>query len=270
MGIVGLYSTILKRVSVCVTRFAWRKGCLHMGRSRDELMEVLEKTLDYRFNNRGLLVEALTHRSFVNEAREADSRDNQRLEFFGDAVLGLLVSRRLLERFPSTGEGDLSRLRASLVDEAALAGVAEGIQLGKYLLLGRGEEKTGGRRKKSILSDALEALVAAVYLDGGIDAAERLVAGLFGPLLEATGIDAIGRDYKTRFQELCHTLHGKGPRYVLEEVSGPDHERLFVITARLGEMLLGKGVGKSKKIAEQAAAREALGRLEEKEKSETL
>jgi dsRNA-specific ribonuclease len=101
-------------------------------------------------------------------------------------------------------------------------------------------------------------------------ASERLVAGLFGPLLEATGIDAIGRDYKTRFQELCHTLQGKGPRYVLEEVSGPDHERLFVVTARLGEMLLGKGVGKSKKIAEQAAAREALGRLEEKEKSETL
>jgi len=237
--------------------------------SREELMEGLEAALDYRFKNRDFLVEALTHRSFVNEARELDSRDNQRLEFFGDAVLGLLVSRRLLERYPSTEEGDLSRLRASLVDESALAGIAEGIQLGKFILLGRGEEKTGGRRKKSILSDALEALIAAVYLDGGIEAAEHLVDRLFGLLLDTLEIDAIGRDYKTRFQELCHALHGKGPQYVLEEVSGPDHEPLFAVTARLGEELLGKGVGKSKKVAEQAAARAALGRLEETEKSET-
>jgi len=240
-----------------------------MRMSREELMEGLEAALDYRFKNRDFLVEALTHRSFVNEARELDSRDNQRLEFFGDAVLGLLVSRRLLERYPSTEEGDLSRLRASLVDESALAGIAEGIQLGKFILLGRGEEKTGGRRKKSILSDALEALIAAVYLDGGIEAAEHLVDRLFGLLLDTLEIDAIGRDYKTRFQELCHALHGKGPQYVLEEVSGPDHEPLFAVTARLGEELLGKGVGKSKKVAEQAAARAALGRLEETEKSET-
>lgn len=238
-----------------------------MRMSRDELMEGLEKALDYRFANREILLEALTHRSYVNELRKADTRDNQRLEFFGDAVLGLLVSRRLLERFPSTGEGDLSRLRASLVDEAALAGIAEGIRLGHYLLLGRGEEKTGGRSKKSILSDALEALVAAVYLDGGIAAAEHLVDALFAPLLESTEVDAVGRDYKTRLQELCHTLHGKGPHYVLEDTSGPDHDREFVITTRIGETVLGRGVGKSKKMAEQAAAREALRRLEETEKS---
>ncbi|MRR53502.1 MAG: ribonuclease III [Deltaproteobacteria bacterium] len=240
-----------------------------MQMSREELLKGLEEALDYRFTKREVLLEALTHRSFVNELRETDSRDNQRLEFFGDAVLGLLVSRRLLERFPSTGEGDLSRLRAALVDEAALAQIAEKIQLGKYLLLGRGEEKTGGRKKKSVLSDALEALVAAVYLDGGIPAAERLVDLLFGPLLETSGIDAVDRDYKTRFQELCHARHGKSPHYVLEEVSGPDHDRLFVITAHIGETFLGKGVGKSKKIAEQAAAKEALGRFEEMEKSET-
>jgi len=240
-----------------------------MQMSREELLSGLEEALDYRFAKREYLLEALTHRSFVNELRETDSRDNQRLEFFGDAVLGLLVSRRLLERFPSTGEGDLSRLRASLVDEAALAHIAETIQLGKYLLLGRGEEKTGGRKKKSILSDAFEALVAAVYLDGGIPAAERLVDLLFEPLLETTGIDAVDRDYKTKFQELCHACHGKSPSYVLEEVSGPDHDRLFVISARIGDTFLGKGVGKSKKIAEQAAAKEALGRFEEMEKSET-
>jgi ribonuclease III len=240
-----------------------------MRKGREELLECLEEALEYRFTKREYLLEALTHRSFVNEIRVSDSRDNQRLEFFGDAVLGLLVSRRLLERFPATGEGELSRLRASLVDEAALAGIAESLQLGKYLLLGRGEEKTGGRRKKSILSDALEALVAAVYLDGGIVAAEHLVDLLFGPLLEVAEIDAVGRDYKTRFQELCHALHGKGPHYVLEDVSGPDHDRVFVITARIGETFLGKGIGKSKKIAEQAAAREALDRLEETEKSAT-
>ena len=270
MGLDGLYSNILKRASVYETRSAGRKGCCRMRMSREELMEGLEAVLDYRFKNREFLVEALTHRSFVNEARDSDFRDNQRLEFFGDAVLGLLVSRRLLERFPATEEGDLSRIRASLVDEPALAGVAEGIQLGKYLLLGRGEDKTGGRRKKSILSDALEALVAAVYLDGGIEAADHLVDGLFGPLLERTEINAVGSDYKTRFQELCHARHGKGPQYVVEEVSGPDHDRLFAVTARIGEKLLGTGVGKSKKMAEQAAAREALGRLEETEKSETL
>ncbi len=239
-----------------------------MKMNREELMEGLEAALDYRFKNREFLAEALTHRSFANESRGSGFRDNQRLEFFGDAVLGLLVSRRLLERFPLTEEGDLSRLRASLVDESALAGIAEGLQLGTFLLLGRGEEKTGGRRKQSILSDALEALVAAVYLDGGIDSAERLVDRLFGQLLETTDIDAIGRDYKTRFQELCHVLHGKGPQYVLEEVSGPDHDPLFAVTARIGEKLLGKGVGKSKKLAEQAAAREALGRLEETVQSE--
>lgn len=241
-----------------------------MGKGREELMEHLEAVLDYRFANREFLIEALTHRSFVNESRASGLRDNQRLEFFGDAVLGLLVSRRLLERFPATGEGDLSRLRASLVDEPALARIAEGLQLGKYLRLGRGEEKTGGRSKQSILSDALEALVAAVYLDGGIEAAEHLVDGLFRSLLEAIELDAIGRDFKTKFQELCHALHGKGPQYVLEDVSGPDHDRLFVVTARIGEQLLGKGAGKSKKIAEQAAAREALRQLEETEKSETL
>jgi len=240
-----------------------------MRKDREKLLENLESILGYQFSNRDLLVEALTHRSFVNESRGAVIRDNQRLEFFGDAVLGLLVSRRLLDRFPALGEGDLSRLRASLVDEPALAGIAETVLLGSFLLLGRGEEKSGGRKKKSILSDAFEALVAAVYLDGGIAVAENLVDRLFGPLLESAGIDAVDRDYKTRFQEQCHALRGKAPQYVLEQVSGPDHDRLFEVTARIGDECLGKGVGKSKKEAEQAAAREALRVLGESTKSET-
>jgi ribonuclease-3 len=219
--------------------------CFRMRMSREELLEGIEKALDYRFSNREHLVEALTHRS-LSMVSGSECRDNQRLEFFGDAVLGLLVSRRLLTRFPSMGEGDLSRIRASLVDESALAGIADGIELGKFLFLGRGEEKTGGRKKKSILSDGLEALLAAVYLDGGIEAAEQLVDRFFGPLLESIEIDAIGRDNKTRFQELCHALYGKAPQYVLK-ISGPDHDRLFAITARIGETCLGRGAGKSKR-----------------------
>mgnify|MGYP003807621429 FL=1 len=219
--------------------------------------------MGYRFRNRDCLAEALTHRSFVNESREAALRDNQRLEFFGDAVLGLLVSRRLFERFPDMGEGELSRIRASLVDEPALAAVAEKICLGKYLLLGRGEEKTGGRRKRSILADALEALVAAVYLDGGLAAAEQVVDDLFGASLDRVGVEFIGRDFKTRLQEVCHAFYGKAPRYVLEEVSGPDHERVFKVSVRINGECLGMGVGKSKKMAEQAAARRALEQLGE-------
>lgn len=268
IGRDGLYSNILQRAPVGETRSTGRKGCFRMRMSREELLEGIEKALDYRFSNREHLVEALTHRSFVNESRGSVCRDNQRLEFFGDAVLGLLVSRRLLSRFPSMGEGDLSRFRASLVDESALAGIAEGIDLGKFLFLGRGEEKTGGRKKKSILSDGLEALMAAVYLDGGIEAAEQLVDRFFGPLLESIEIDAIGRDNKTRFQELCHALYGKAPQYVLEDISGPDHDRSFLVTACIGETCLGRGVGKSKKEAEQAAAREALRGIEERERSE--
>lgn len=232
-----------------------------------EKIQELESVLGYRFLNRDFLVEAVTHRSFVNESKGAVTRDNQRLEFFGDAVLGLLVSKRLLERFPTMGEGDLSRLRASLVDEPALAVVADKMRLGTFLLLGRGEEKTGGRKKRSILADALEALVAAVYLDGGLVAAEQLVDGLFGPLLDRAGIETIGRDFKTRLQEVCHAVYGKAPRYVQESVSGPDHERRFEVSVRIGDECLGTGAGKSKKAAEQSAARQALEQLGESEES---
>lgn len=237
-----------------------------MATNREKFQE-LESVLGYRFGNRDFLLEAVTHRSFVNESKGAELRDNQRLEFFGDAVLGLLVSRRLLERFPAMGEGDLSRLRASLVDEPALAAVADKIRLGTFLLLGRGEEKTGGRKKRSILADALEALVAAVYLDGGLAAAEQLVDALFGSSLDRIGIEVIDRDFKTRLQEVCHAVYGKAPYYVLEEVSGPDHERLFEMSVRINDECLGKGFGKSKKGAEQAAARKALEQLGEAEES---
>lgn len=230
---------------------------------RDNDLARLETAIGYRFRNRELLDEALTHRSFLNEAKGAPVRDNQRLEFFGDAVLGFLVSRRLMDLLPASCEGSLSRMRASLVDEDTLSGLAETIDLGGFLVLGKGEEKTGGRGKKSVLADAFEALVAAVYLDGGLDEAGCLVERFFGPLLSKAAQGDEGRDYKTRLQVLAQAAHGVAPHYVVERVAGPDHERLYTVTARVGEEAFGRGTGRSKKEAEQAAAREALDRLEQ-------
>lgn len=227
--------------------------------------DTLETSLDYSFGNKALLFEALTHRSYVNESRERGLKDNQRLEFFGDSVLGLLVSRRLMELLPGSGEGNLSRIRASMVDEDTLAGLAGEIRLGEYLRLGRGEDKTGGRSKKSILADAFEALTAAVYLDGGFDAAASFVDSFFGPLFERCLGDAVGRDYKTRLQELSQSLFGITPAYVHEEAAGPDHDRVFTATVRVGEESFGTGTGKSKKEAEQEAAREGILCLEQRQ-----
>ncbi len=241
-----------------------------MMKNREAMLEDLEAALGYSFRKRELLVEALTHRSLVNEARSPGMRDNQRLEFFGDAVLGFVVSCRLLELLPAGSEGRLSRIRASLVDAETLAGLAGRIDLGRYLLLGRGEEKSGGRGKKSVLADALESLVAAVYLDGGIAAAERAVDGLFGDLLSAEGIEDSGRDYKTRLQELSHSLFGSPPLYSIKEVFGPDHDRRFTVEVAVRGEFLGRGTGRSKKEAEQAAARFALENIDSAKEADTL
>jgi len=235
-----------------------------MRNRRHDHFDDLETSLDYSFGNKALLLEALTHRSYVNESRERGLKDNQRLEFFGDSVLGLLVSRRLMELLPGSGEGNLSRIRASIVDEDTLAGLAEEIRLGEYLRLGRGEDKTGGRSKKSILADAFEALAAAVYLDGGFDAAASFVDRFFGPILERNVGDVVGRDFKTRLQELSQALFGVTPAYVHEEAAGPDHDRVFTATVRVGEESFGTGTGKSKKEAEQEAARAGIVSLEQR------
>lgn len=224
----------------------------------------LEQAIGYRFVNRELLLEALTHKSFVHESGQVDDRDNQRLEFFGDAVLGFFVSAKLLQLFPESGEGKLSKIRAALVNEKTLAQLAGEIPLGGYLRLGRGEEKTGGREKHSVLADAYEALMAAVYLDGGATAAEELVERHFGPLMAQNAGKFVGMDYKTRLQEKIQEVHGKPPRYTLEDESGPPHKRIFTVVVIAGETCMGRGSGKSKKEAEQAAAREALSALRAK------
>lgn len=224
-------------------------------------LDELQGNIGHLFRDPSLLREALTHRSYLNEAGEPSLRDYNRLEFLGDAVIDLLVSRRLLERFPSSPEGDLSRMRAALVDEESLARLARQLRLGDAILLGRGEERSGGREKRSILADVYEALVAALFIDGGMEAAANLVDPHMSPLLDDPSLPAKAADFKSRLQEEVQSRKGPVPRYVLKEVSGPDHERTFRVEAFVGDEMLAEGSGRSRKEAEQVAARGALERL---------
>ncbi|MBJ6800354.1 ribonuclease III [Geomonas propionica] len=224
-----------------------------MNEKLDHTLAVIETRIKYRFRNPELLEEALTHRTYVNEA---GGKDNQRLEFFGDAVLDFLLSDLLLRRFPDSREGELTRIRAALVDEVSLARLAAELDLGTSLRLGRGEEKGGGRHKRSLLADAFEALLAALYLDGGIESARRVVHELFEPLLDTPEL-LFGRDAKTELQERARLLHRELPRYQLKDATGPDHDRRFTVEVYLGAELMGEGVGRTKKEAEQDAARAA-------------
>ena len=229
-----------------------------MKNGQEDIHTPLERAIGYRFRERQLLEEALTHRSRTNEAPSAKG-DNQRFEFFGDAILGFLVSRELFLRFPDLREGDLSRMRATLVDEANLHKLALTVDLGAFLRLGKGEERSGGRGKKSLLADAFEALVAAVYLDGGLQPAQRLVKKHFGALFENMAEAAVSRDYKTELQELAQARFGSAPQYNLTDAFGPDHAREYRVVVLLNGKIAGTGEGRSKKSAEQAAAHEALG-----------
>jgi ribonuclease-3 len=220
----------------------------------------LEKAIDYDFIDKMLLVEALTHPSFINESGGKVKKDNQRLEFLGDVVIGLVLSHELFNHFPDSREGELTKLRASLVDEASLAIQAQKIHLGEYLRLGRGEEKSGGRGKPSLLADAYEALLAAVYLDGGLAQAAALIKSHLSPVVENGGMRITG-DFKTELQELAHRLRGLAPRYQLQGVSGPDHDRLFSVAVFIGDEPMGAGTAKSKKEAEQSAACQGIALL---------
>lgn len=222
--------------------------------------EVLEIAIGYRFSNRRLLEEALTHRSRANEV-SGGIFDNQRLEFFGDSILGFIIGGELFHRHPDLREGDLSRLRAVLVDEENLSRLAAVIDLGAFLVLGKGEERSGGRNKKSILADAYEALIAAVYLDGGLEAVQSLIKKQFDGLLSAAASFGLSRDYKTELQELTQSRFSSVPRYELIEASGPDHDRTYRVQVVINGSAAGEGSGKSKKDAQQAAACAALEML---------
>lgn len=205
------------------------------------------------------LEEALTHTSFANEQRRSKRADNQRLEFLGDAVLGFLVSELLMDRYPSAREGELTSMRAMLVNTEALAAWARSVGLRRALRLGKGADASGEGERDSSLADAAEALVAAVYLDRGIEDARALVATMVEDgLVDASEIGAIGKNAKGQLQEHVQAGGGEAPRYVLEHEEGPPHRRVFVVAVEVNGEVIGRGRGRSKKIAEQAAAREAL------------
>ncbi len=218
----------------------------------------LPTALGYVFKDHRLLMNACTHRSFTNENPTAPCPDNERLEFLGDAVLQLCISEELMNRFPTYTEGRLSKMRAAVVNEHCLANLAKKFGLGECLLLGKGEESSGGREKSSLLADAFEALMAAVFLDGGYERASELIRGLFAQLItEGSGAGPHFQDYKSALQEYCQNRFHETPRYLLQSESGPDHDKTFAVEIRIAGMMETTGAGKSRKEAEQQAAKKA-------------
>ena len=227
-------------------------------------MQELEKKLNYTFKNPALLSEALSHSSYANEHRSARLSSNERLEFLGDSVLGFVTAEFLFARHPDLPEGDLTRIRAALVCEQSLYEVARKLDLGRFLKLGRGEEVGGGRERTSILADATEAVFAAVYLDGGIQAASDLIHRVLLQAEREEAVEERRRDYKTALQELVQRQADQVLTYRMVGEHGPDHAKVFSAEVLLNGVALGTGTGHSKKEAEQAAARSALGVLGEK------
>jgi len=221
----------------------------------------LYERLDYRFKQTDLLAEAFQHASYVNERRNAGLRDNERLEFLGDAVLDLAISHILMEYFPEAKEGNLSKYRATVVNEKGLCQVAKGLGLGDYILLGRGEELTYGREKPSILANTMEALLGALYLDAGFAMTKEAIHRLFLPLIRKIDSKKANGDYKSLLQEHTQEAHRTLPEYLLMNESGPAHDKTFRVAIRLNGKTISEGEGKSKKDAEQKAAREAFNCL---------
>ncbi len=225
-------------------------------------LDELEQTLGYRFARRELLEQALTHSSYAHENNLGPLDDNERLEFLGDSILGFLVSEALCGAQPNLSEGQMSKLKGFLVSSANLVQCAEQIQLGHYLRLGRGEEKTGGRRKQALLVNAFEALIAAIYLDGGLDRVREVILRFFTLQIEdvENAADQVP-DFKSALQEGLQARGQKPADYKLIEAAGPDHQKLFIVEVIVGNSSLARGRGLTKKAAEQAAAMQAMEAL---------
>ena len=223
------------------------------------MLTKLEQGLGYTFQNKALLENALTHSSYANENRERHLPDNERLEFLGDSILGFVVAEYLYRNFPDKPEGELTRIRADLVCERNLAEAAATVELGSYLLLGHGEEQGGGRKRDSIVSDAMESVIAASFMDGGFAAAEEIIDRLI--LSNIPKGRPRNFDYKTAFQELVQRKKDQQIHYELTGESGPDHDKHFEVEVLLNGKAVGHGVGSSKKRAEQAAAEAAIEAL---------
>ncbi len=230
-------------------------------RLRDEF-DALQQAIDYRFRDRGLLEHAMTHTSRANEDVSGGVTDNESLEFLGDAILGFVIADILFTEFPEFNEGQKSKVKASLVSTATLARQAERLTIGDHLLLGRGEEKTGGRYKQALLADGYEALIAAIYLDGGMEHAHAFISREFARLFDDVRRDGlVGQDFKSALQEHLQSHDQPLPEYRLAGTLGPDHRKLFQVEVWVRDEVLAEATGSSKKEAEQEAARLALAKL---------
>jgi len=228
-------------------------------------IQQLELLLEHNFRDQSLLVQALTHPSYLHEAGGSGGGDYQRLEFLGDAILGMLLAEIMYTRYPDWDEGALSQLRSRLAGQDILADRARSLGIGAFVRLGRGEEQTAGREKDSIIADVLEALIASLYQDGGLQAARTLVVRLFEDLVATPESLVLGRDSKSELQEYLSSHNYPAPDYQLIEESGPPHNRLFRFLVLVGDRAIGDGQGKSKKIAQQAAAAKAVEMFSEKQ-----
>lgn len=229
-----------------------------------EALAELEKVIGYGFKNINILHEAVTHSSFANENRNHHMKDNERLEFLGDAILDLIISEYLFKKHPEMPEGDLSKIRASIVCEGSLAKVAKELQLGDYILLGKGEEITGGRQRASILADMFEAITGAIFVDGEFDDVRQFITRTLVHSVDHLSIEDLYTDYKTLLQENIQKESTQPLRYEVVEEKGPDHDKDFYVEVYHGSQCLGRGVGKSKKEAEQNAAQIAIKNLKNK------
>jgi len=232
-------------------------------KERKDALHRFEKMIQYRFRDISLLDQALSHSSYIREKKEDGIRDNERLEFLGDAFFDAVIGESLYRMHPDAEEGKLSKMRASIVCEQSLAGAAGRLRLADYILLGYGEEKNGGRKRASIMADAVEAIVGAIYLDGGYEEAKKFVAYAFDrELQDAKAGRIINRDHKSALQELLQANGVHDIRYIPESEEGPDHDKTFTVRLEVGGKVLARGTGKSKKGAEQEAAKNALSNKE--------
>ncbi|ABW19002.1 ribonuclease III [Alkaliphilus oremlandii] len=230
--------------------------------NRMEQIKEFQKIIGYQFKNLSIINEALTHSSYTNEYRKKQVQNNERLEFLGDSVLGIVVSEYIYLKYKDLPEGELTKIRANVVCEPSLGNQAKEIKLGQYLLLGKGEEATGGRDRVSILADAFEAVIGALYLDGGIAVAGKFILDMLTRSIELAIEGNLFRDYKTDLQEILQSKYDEKISYKVVSEVGPDHNKTFEVEILLGEKSLGMGEGKSKKEAEQRAAKSALKKVE--------
>jgi len=257
-----MVSSLLLNISLCFS-ILYRNNWINIGKlnlmqeTKVENIEKLQGRVDYQFSSEELLLEALTHKSFSNERPDVSIVCNERLEFLGDAVLDLVISQRTFEDYPDLPEGELTRVRAELVREKNLAEVARRFDFGSCIKMGRGERRSGGESKDSILANAVEAFLGALFLDGGYSEAQRVIENIFRNEIILAVRNEFDVDHKTKLQEFCQRVHHQTPDYQLISESGPDHQRHYTVEVHLKGKKISTGEGRSKKLAEQDAARGA-------------